>query len=295
GKLTAGEFKVPTVKGDWGGAFYRPVENYPAETDKRVQLNAGDPDNKWQIKVEGNYKLTLNLRDMTMDIVNTDPPVAPFDKLWLLGDASPGGWSLDNASPMTVNPSDAFIFTWEGKLVAGDFKIATEKSFDGAFYRPTTNAPALSETAIQLNAGEPDHKWNITTATAGNYKITLNLRNSTISIVNTDKPQYTKLWIIGDASPGGWSLDNAVELVVSPTDPFTFTYTGALTAGEFKIATEKNFGGKFYRPTTNHPELTDPLVQLSAGDPDHKWQITSAGNYKLTLNTKNLTMTIVRQ
>lgn len=295
GKLTAGEFKVPTAKGDWGAAFYRPVENYPAATDKRIQLSAGDPDNKWQIKVDGNYKLTLNLRDMTMDIVNADPPVAPFNKLWLLGDATPGGWSLDNASPMTVNAGDPFVFTWEGKLVAGDFKIATEKNFDGAFYRPTTNAPALTETAIQLNAGDPDNKWHITTATAGNYKITLNLRNSTISIVNTDKPLYTKLWIIGDASPGGWSLDNATELVVNATDPFTFTYTGAFTAGEFKIATKLDFNGAFYRPTTNHPELTDPLVQLNAGEPDNKWQITSAGNYKLTLNIKNLTVNIVKQ
>jgi hypothetical protein len=74
-----------------------------------------------------------------------------------------------------------------------------------------------------------------------------------------------------------------------------FTYTGQLTAGEFKIPVATgDWGAKFYRPVTNHPALTDNHVQLSAGDPDNKWQITDAGNYKITLNLHNLTINITK-
>lgn len=298
GVLVAGEFKIATVK-DFDGAFYRPLANHPALTETAVQVSSGDPDNKWQISTTqaGNYKITLNLHTNTISIVNTDPPKAPFSQLWLLGDATPGGWSLDAVTPLTVDASDSFIFTWTGPLTTGDFKIATAKDFNAPFYRPTTNAPDLSATAVQLNAGDPDNKWHITTAST--YKITLNLHTNTISIVNTvvSTPPYTALWIIGDASPGGWSLDAATPMVKSATDPFVFSWTGPLVAGEFKIATAKDFGAKFYRPVTDHPALSATTVQLSAGDPDNKWIVTasSAGNYKITLNMKDLSVAIVKQ
>lgn len=298
GLLTAGEFKIATVK-DFGGAFYRPLTNHPDLAVTTALVSSGDPDNKWQIAAAkaGNYKVTLNLHNSSISIVSTDPPKAPFSQLWLLGDATPGGWSLDAVTPLTVDASDSFIFTWTGPLIAGDFKIATAKDFNALFYRPTTNAPDLSATAVQLNAGDPDNKWHITTASI--YKITLNLRTNTVSIVNTvvSTPPYTALWIIGDASPGGWSLDAATPMVKSATDPFVFTWTGALVAGEFKIGTAKDFGAKFYRPVSDHPALSATTAQLSAGDPDNKWVVTAstAGNYKITLNMKDLSITIVKQ
>ncbi|SEP40497.1 SusF/SusE family outer membrane protein [Mucilaginibacter sp. OK283] len=298
GLLVAGEFKIATVK-DFGGAFYRPLTNHPDLAATTVQVSSGDPDNKWQIAAAkaGNYKITLNLHNNSISIVNTDPPKAPFSQLWLLGDASPGGWSLDAATPLVVDASDSFIFTWTGPLVAGDFKIATAKDFNEPFYRPTTNAPDLSVTAVQLNAGDPDNKWHI--AIASTYKITLNLRTNTISIVNTivSTPPYTALWIIGDASPGGWSLDAATPMVKNATDPFVFTWAGPLVAGEFKIGTAKDFGAKFYRPVTDHPALSATTMQLSSGDPDNKWVVTAstAGNYKITLNMKDLSIAIIKQ
>lgn len=298
GPFTAGEFKIATAA-DYSAEFYRPTTNHPALTDKGVQLNAGDPDNKWQITsaTAGYYKITLNLHNNTITIVSQPSPIPPYNQLWLLGDATAGGWSLDNATPLVQNASDHFIFTYTGPFTAGEFKIATAKDFNAPFYRPTTNDPDISATTVQLNAGDPDNKWKITTAAI--YKITLNLHNNTISIVNQTivTPPYSQLWIIGDASPGGWSLDNATPLVKSTTNPFIFTYTGPLVAGEFKIATAKDFGAPFYRPTTDHPDLSATTVQVTAGDPDYKWLLTApaAGNYKITLNTLDNTISIVKQ
>jgi hypothetical protein len=298
GQFVPGEFKIATTN-DYNAPFYRPTTNHPSLSATSVQLNAGDPDNKWQITAAtaGYYKITLNLHNNTISIVSVPSPNPPYNQLWLLGDATTGGWSLDNATPLVQNASDHFIFTFTGVFTAGEFKIATAKDFNAPFYRPTTNDPDLSATTVQLNAGNPDNKWKI--ITAGIYKVTLNLHNNTISIVNQAilTPPYSQLWLVGDATPGGWSLDIATPLIRDAVNPFIFTYTGALVAGEFKIATAKDFGAPFYRPTINHPDLSATTVQVTAGDPDNKWQVTAAtaGNYKITLNTRDNSISIVKQ
>lgn len=221
------------------------------------------------------------------------PP--PYSKLWLVGSATPNGWDIDNATALIQDGADLFSFSYTGNFNAGEFKVATAKSWDTPFYRPVSNHPSLNATTMQLNAGDPDHKWEITKA--GKYKITLNLRDLTVSIVDlttTTPPPYSQLWLVGDATPNGWDLDNATPLTKDGADPFTFSYTGPLTAGEFKIPTEKNWDGKFYRPVADHQLLSDSKVQLSAGDPDNKWQVTTAGNYKITLDIRSNAITIVK-
>ncbi len=55
---------------------------------------AGDPDYKWNI-TGGVYKIKLDTRDMKIDIV----PFVPFEMVYLVGDASPNGWDIGNATP----------------------------------------------------------------------------------------------------------------------------------------------------------------------------------------------------
>lgn len=43
--------------------------------------------------------------------------------LYLIGSATPGGWSADDVTEMTRK--DNGIFTWTGRLVAGEFKFIT--------------------------------------------------------------------------------------------------------------------------------------------------------------------------
>ena len=219
----------------------------------------------------------------------------PFVKLWLIGDATPGGWGLSKVTPMVESSADPFVFTFTGNLVPGEFKIATsDTSYNTPFYRPITNHQALNATAVVLSAS-PDNKWQITDQ--GQYTITLNTKNNTVSIVeiNAPKPPYTTLSLIGDATAGGWSLNALTPMVESKTDPFVFAYTGALIAGEFKIATAADFSKPFYRPVTNHPDLSATTVAVSVGNPDNKWLITDPGTYTITLNTKNNTISIVEQ
>ena len=115
---------------------------------------------------------------------NIDVPVVleyiepDYTALWLVGNAVPAGWSIENPTPMNVDPDDPFIFTWEGELIPGEFKIPTETGNWGCnYFMPVENHQDLSSTAVELvEGGDPDKKWEVTSETAGNYKIQLNTK-----------------------------------------------------------------------------------------------------------------------
>lgn len=103
-----------------------------------------------------------------------------YKNLYLVGDAVPAGWDINNPTPMTVNPENEFEFTWEGELKAGQFKIPVSKGNWGAdYFMPVVDGESdLSKTTCKLiKGGNPDQKWVITDGTKGMYKITVNIEN----------------------------------------------------------------------------------------------------------------------
>jgi PTS system glucitol/sorbitol-specific IIC component len=55
--------------------------------------------------------------------------------IYLVGDATPNGWDLGNATPMVATESP-FVFTWTGNLTAGELKFSCDKQDDwnGAWF-----------------------------------------------------------------------------------------------------------------------------------------------------------------
>jgi hypothetical protein len=220
----------------------------------------------------------------------TATPYKAITNIYMVGDAAPNGLDINNPTPMTMSATSSSVFTYTGILKAGEFKmVASKGDLNAPFYRPTTDHPPLTATAVQYTAGTPDNQWQITAT--GAYTVTLDVTKLTISIVPFTPP--TQLWLLGDATPGGWSLTSMTPLVVSATNPTVFTYTGNFVPGEFKIATAADYNAPFYRPLTDHPALSATGVQVTAS-PDNKWQITgaTAGTHTLTLDTFNMTISI---
>ena len=248
------------------------------------------PDNQFTINTPGVYTLTVDLVHLT--IILGKLPGPPFTKLWVIGDAAPGGWDLNNAAAMREDPGNPFIFDFNDSLKVGEFKIATKLDFNAAFYRPTSNHPPLTSTDVQLSAGNPDNKWYI--SNAGAYHITLDLKNMTISI----KPftPYSKLWIVGDATPNGWDINNPNVMQPDPNNPYVFTYSGPMNTGEFKFPTATgDWFTDYFMPGINHQSLDSTFVKfVPGGSPDFKWQITTAGNYTVTLNQLYETIKVVK-
>lgn len=195
-----GEFKFGTSDGSWENMYKATVAN-ASYTDTNVELVKGfDPDNKWFLKDEEcgkAYKICVDIRSgkerMMMNVFT------PYEMVYLVGDATPNGWTIGDSTPMVATDSP-YIFTWQGTLNAGELKFTCDKQSDwnGAWFMAVKdgNAPtgesepmlfidkssdAFAAQYLDVSVGGVDNKWKI--ASAGTYKITLNQLEETISIV----------------------------------------------------------------------------------------------------------------
>lgn len=220
-------------------------------------------------------------------MLNLTPYESVTPTLYLIGDATPNGWSADNATELMVDANNPVLFKTTVQLKPGKFKFITNK---GAFL-PSYNKGAGANTLMyRTEDSQPDEQFEVTEG--GLYAVTANLENMTLSLQKQQGPDYTQLWLIGGATPGGWSFDDAILMEQSEADPFVFTSTVLLSTkdgGELKIATAKDWGAPFYRPTIGDAPLSSEDVQVSAGDPDNKWKVAETGMYKVTLNTRDMT------
>ena len=110
-----------------------------------------------------------------------DPISLTYDQVYMVGNATSIGWSINDAIPMTPTPGNADEFTWEGPLFAGEIKFPTALSWSSDTFISATPGQAISDDkALLALSGNPDYHWVITDAEAGNYKITLNTKESTV-------------------------------------------------------------------------------------------------------------------
>ncbi|WP_447640258.1 MULTISPECIES: SusF/SusE family outer membrane protein [Chitinophagaceae] len=221
---------------------------------------------------------------------------ATYAQLWVVGDATPAGWNIDNPSPMTKDPTNSFQFKYNEVLNAGEFKIPTSTGNWGTdFFMPLVNHPPLSSTEVKLTiGGNPDYKWQITNP--GPYKILLNISSSPFIKIVPFTP-YTKLWMIGDATPAGWNIETPTPMVATAGNPYEFSYTGPLSVGEFKIPVSTgNWDTDYFMPAANDEGVgSTNAIFVPGGSPDNKWKISDAGNYKVVINQLYETISITKQ
>lgn len=289
GSLTVGSFKFPVNRNDcWCQDFYT---KDAANAAKIVYNNGGSGDDlQWQITQSGQYKITVDLLNLTIAIERLTAP--PFSQIWIVGDASPSGWNIDSPQAFTQSTSNPFIFTYEAQLTAGSFKIlaGATGNWCGEWYRPVTDGQVLSATAVVQSSGcDPDNQWRISSADAGRYKITLNTSNNTISI------QKVNLYIVGDAGPNGWNIATPTAMTYSNG---IYTFSGQLNVGEFKISKFKGdwCDGDWINPATPNQSVLDGSYIITNGcnGPDNKWKVQSgtAGTHTISINLDANTMTI---
>ncbi|MBG9377177.1 SusF/SusE family outer membrane protein [Panacibacter sp. DH6] len=258
------------------------------------------------VDIEGDVQFTLlatittkgdTAMSNTITVKITPAPTgAAYAALWIVGNATPNGWNIDNPNQMRKDPTNAFQFKYNEVLNAGEFKIPTTTGNWGTdYFMPPTNHPPITSTEVQLiPGGNPDNKWQIDNA--GAYKILLNISSSPFIHIVPFTP-YAQLWMVGDATPAGWNIDAPVAMVPTPGNVYEFTYTGTLNAGEFKIPTTTgNWGTDYFMPATNGEGINSTdAVFIPGGNPDNKWKITEAGIYKVTINQLYETIKIEKQ
>jgi len=315
GQLRTGELKLCLTTGSWDVAFIRPENNgeeiskSPISNQKFI-MHAGDPDNKWKVAEAGKYKLTFDLRNWTMSTEFVGeiekPAIEPIatDVLYIVGDATPNGWNID--APTQLEKKSDYSFVYEGPLNAGELKACISTGDWGvSFIRPSANGCKIGRSGVEstdfvFTAG-PDDKWIV--EEAGNYRLAFDLQNWTISVdylgeIETVKtPIETEtLFMIGDATPGGWSMDNASEFTKSADSKYVFTWEGELVPGTMKACTERDgtFSCPFLRPASNGVEISSAGVAapefVYTTNPDDQWRITEAGTYRITFDLEKWTV-----
>lgn len=96
------------------------------------------------------------------------------------------------------------------------------------------------------------------------------------------------IYIIGNAAPSDWVNTCAYELTHEGT---TFVYEGGLVPGEFKFLTKLGDWTPAVMPFEGGMQVgtagvaSCDIYVTETGDPDNKWNITDAGNYRLTIDT----------
>ena len=263
-----------------------------AAVDLTAELKASIPING---KTASSNVVTIKVTPATKGAV--------YNSLWIVGDATPSGWDVDNPRPMIKDPGNAYQFKYNEALTAGEFKIPTALHDWGTnWFMPPTNNPPLTSTAVTIiPGGSPDNKWRITTP--GLYKILLNI-SSTPFINITPFTPYPNIYIVGDATAGGWDISNSRVMTPDPAYPYIFTWTGPLGSsgeGAFKFPLDLgNWGGDFIMAPAESSRLTTTTVTFVKGGtsyPDNKFVVKpgEAGTYKITIDQLKETISIQKQ
>jgi hypothetical protein len=216
--------------------------------------------------------------------------------LYMVGSATPKGWDIGNATELTPSITQPWIFDYQGPLSSGSFKFAVSQ--DGCWCQDfyTMNPDDDSKMIFNSGGSGDDIQWQL--EEGGNYKMSVDLLELTITMERLAGPVFTSLYIIGDASPSGWNIGSPEAFTQSAADPFEFSYEANLTPGDFKISTFAGdwCDGQWINATQPDQLLsaTDYNVTNGCDGPDHKWHVTEEeqGRYKITVNLYNSTIKI---
>ena len=277
GSLAVGSFKFITTKGQFLPSYNKGAD----DTKIGYRTDNSQADGQFSITSAGVYKVVVNLLDLSISFGKLDMPA--YNDIYMVGSAAPNGWDIANATKLTQSSSNPFIFTYKGVMNAGEFKFPVNRNSDWG----QDMFMKLDDTHMYLHPGGSagDDKWSITKK--GYYTITLNLLDNSISIYRE------KLYMVGSATPIGWTITNAIEMTEDATNGCIFTYNGPMVAGDFKLPVNRDssWGQDMYMKVDD-----THMYRHNGGDgDDNKWTIASDGNYVITANIETLSFSFVKQ
>lgn len=123
--------------------------------------------------------------------------------------------------------------------------------------------------------------------------IIMAVAGSAMALADTDP---AVLYMIGGATEGKWDWNQAAEMQPVAGQEGSYSYTGPLTAYDFKIYAEKDAswqGIPAYRPETANCEISkngvaNDKVVFNSDASDNKWKVVDAGIYTITIDIKSM-------
>lgn len=331
GELSAsGEFKFTTGEG-WENTI---TCDFNTETEQNVIVQSGKEydlyvrptgddgkDNKFQVSVTGEYTLTVDLNDMIMAVTLEEEIVEPL-RLYIVGDATAGGWSQDNAMNQPLTQLEDGTYAWGGELKEGNFRFLVGHDWWPSYSVPAgagevteENPEGLGDLDVTVGEydiffweNEPNPNVSFKVTNPGLYNINLDIENLKMYI--TERAE--ELYIIGNALNGGpdlWELGWAQPF--TPTgNPHEFVWNGYLyklgyynddpsrtATAEFRFISQSNewnpgFVAAYVQDQIQIGGTYEFLP--SEGNADMKYTVKEDGWYKLIANTETLTLEVLQ-
>jgi hypothetical protein len=151
-----------------------PSLNKGADNSTLVErTDASQPDDLFPVGNAGFYIVNVDRKNLKIDYRWIQ---YYFSEVYPIGSATSAEWNIGNLV-VRWDDSNPGIYVYEGALKAGEFKIHTDKSWNGCF-RPMTANASISGADVQYtnNVDEKgDLKWLVQSSEAGNYRITLDV------------------------------------------------------------------------------------------------------------------------
>ena len=189
--------------------------------------------------------------------------------LYILGSASPNGWSADQATPMNPISGEAGGFVWIGQLNTGEFKFITNL---GSFLPSYNKGETENQLLFRESDNQPDDKFTINKG--GRYKVQINILDLTITITLMDGGvRFTNIYFVG--SFNNWSFEPMIQDAVNPNVFKLGREMNWNGGGDFKFGSVSGSWDKMIHPTIANAPYTHTQVMFDDTG-DYKWVLTQA-------------------
>jgi hypothetical protein len=219
--------------------------------------------------------------------------------LYLAGSANP------ETNPLLLTEVlPGLQYSWEGFLNVGNFKFLLDPAND----LPSLNRGGDNNTLVERsNAGQPDDRFEVTRS--GLHAISINKKELQIQIERRFYYQSEHAYLVGEAVPTGWYLDNPPASCVLTWNDGLFVYEGPLFANtgngsadwqdSFKIILAQDWQGYTLGPNQADGPIVSGKMLSRMGEGgadcncDWKWKVRpeDAGNYRITIDMSSLWIT----
>ncbi|MBK7869932.1 MAG: SusF/SusE family outer membrane protein [Saprospiraceae bacterium] len=173
-RLTNETFRFFTTEGDWGSGLNYPYYAGEGYTIDPLLENANDGDSNFRfIGTPGIYLVVVDGKNKTITLT-------PSGSLWLVGAATPGGWSWGAPTEAVESSPDVWVATLA--FSNETFRFFTVKDDWGS----GLNYPYYEDEGYTIdnrftNANDGDSNFRFT-GTPGTYKVTVNAKDKTITL-----------------------------------------------------------------------------------------------------------------
>lgn len=212
-----------------------------------------------------------------------------YSAVYMIGGATPAGWSLESAVGMLPVSGEDAAFTWEGHLNKDEFKFVSSRNW----YWPGFLATKAGETVeagksygLRYSADMIDEDYKFVPAEEGDYKITVDLKALRMTVEKGRAQTMPEaLWIEGSAVPAG------VRKMTVGSDG-TFSYRGRLTRGTLRVITTEMPADdtEYYVPQWEEPDIQDgsPIMKTTDASAPGYWVEVPSDYYRIRLNLQSL-------